>query len=65
MPGDLVQNIEAFIEHYNHHRYHESINNLIPADLYFGRDHAILEERRKIKTQTIQNRRLQHQHKAA
>ena len=65
MPGDLEKNIEAFVEHYNHCRYHESINNLTPADVYFGREHAILEERRKIKTQTIQNRRLQHQHQAA
>ena len=65
MPGDLEQNIEAFIEHYNHHRYHESINNLTPADVYFGRDSQIIEERRNIKTQTIQNRRLQHQNKAA
>ena len=65
MPGDLEKNIEAFVEHYNHCRYHESINNLTPADVYFGREHAILEERRKIKKQTIQNRRLQHQHQAA
>ena len=63
MPGDLEQNIKAFIEHYNHQRYHESINNLIPADVYFGRDSQILEERRNIKTKTIQNHRLQHQDK--
>jgi RNA-directed DNA polymerase len=31
------------------------------ADVYFGRAESILEERRKIKEQTIQSRRLQHQ----
>ena len=50
---------------YNIKRLHESLNNLAPADVYFGRRHAILEERERIKTLIIQNRRLQHQLKAA
>jgi hypothetical protein len=49
------------VEYYNHQRYHESLSNLTPADVYFGRDESILEERRAIKEQTIQSRRLQHQ----
>jgi hypothetical protein len=44
---------------------HESLNNLTPADVYFGRGEAILEERERIKRSTIQNRRLEHQLKAA
>lgn len=35
--------------HYNHDRYHESLDNLTPADVYFGRGQAILEERNRIK----------------
>lgn len=31
LPGDLERQIGAFVEHYNHHRYHESIGNLTPA----------------------------------
>ena len=37
LPGDLEQQIEAFVEHYNHQRYHESLNNVTPAHAYFGR----------------------------
>src|ERR1700676_3683138 len=55
----------AFVEHYNHVRYHESINNLTPADVYFGRAETILAERHRIKRATIANRRLQHQLRAA
>jgi transposase InsO family protein len=63
--GELEAAIAAFIEHYNNHRYHESIGNLTPADVYFGRGETILAERRRIKHQTIQNRRLNHHRKAA
>jgi putative transposase len=37
LPGDLERQIEAFVEHYNHRRYHESLDNVTPADAYFGR----------------------------
>jgi transposase InsO family protein len=30
---DLERQIDAFVEHYNHVRYHESLNNLTPADV--------------------------------
>jgi len=64
LPGNLEQQIGAFVDHYNNHRYHESLNNVTPADVYFGRDKDILRERKKIKKQTIQYRRLQHQRQA-
>ena len=65
LPGDLEAQIEAFVAHYNHQRYHESLNNLTPADVYFGRGHIILLERERIKRQTIEHRRLQHRKRAA
>ena len=65
LPGDLKASIGAFVERYNHHRYHESLGNLTPADVYFGRDRAIIERRRKIKKQTFEKRRLAHQRQAA
>jgi transposase InsO family protein len=65
LPGDLRAQIEAFVEHYNHRRYHESLGNLTPADVYSGRGQTILLERERIKRQTILKRRLQHQQQAA
>jgi len=65
LEGELEAAIAAFIDNYNNHRYHKSIGNLTPADVYFGRGETILAERRRIKLQTIQNRRLNHQRQAA
>ena len=65
LPRELEEKISAFVEGYNNKRLHESLNNLTPADVYYGRGEAILEERERIKKRTIQNRRLQHQPKAA
>lgn len=65
MPGDLEQQIAAFIDHYNNRRYHESLGNITPSDAYYGRAPQILQQRQKIKRQTIQTRRLQHKQIAA
>lgn len=65
LPGDLEAQIEAFVEHYNHQRYHESINNVTPADVYFGRDKVILQQRERIKRKTLEARRLHHRQHAA
>ena len=65
LPGDLEAQIDAFVANYNHLRYHESLANLTPADVYFGRGHTILIERERIKRQTIANRRLLHRRQAA
>jgi putative transposase len=65
LPGDLKAQIAAFVEDYNHRRYHESIDNLTPADVYFGRGPTILAERERIKRQTIADRRLRHRLQAA
>ena len=65
LPGDLKHQIEAFVDHYNHHRYHESLNNVTPSDVYFGRAQAILNQRERIKRKRLEIRRLQHRKLAA
>lgn len=65
LPGDLEAQVEAFVQHYNHQRYHESLKNVTPADAYFGRAEAIIKQRERIKQKTIEQRRLQYRKIAA
>jgi RNA-directed DNA polymerase len=65
LPGDLERAVADFVDHYNHRRYHESLDNLTPADVYFGRAARILERRQEIKRRTIELRRRRHQNVAA
>jgi len=65
LPGDLEAQIDAFVSYYNHQRYHESLKNLTPADVYFGRGQTILLKRERIKRKTIEHRSLQHRRAAA
>jgi putative transposase len=60
LPGDLEHKISDFAAYYNHLRYHESIANLTPADVYFGRGQTILLDRERIKRDTFKTRRLHH-----
>jgi transposase InsO family protein len=53
LPGDLEAQIEAFVDHYNHQRYHASPKNVTPPDGYCARDRAILQQRERIKLKTL------------
>jgi len=65
LPGELETQIASFVDYYNNHRYHESLDNLTPADMYFGRAKEVLTKREEIKRQTMQQRRLQNLQTAA
>lgn len=65
LPEDLERQVAKFVNHYNTERYHESLNNLTPEDVWLGRGHAILEKRRKIKEKTMKLRKQLHQQKIA
>jgi transposase InsO family protein len=58
LPTQLEIEIASFVNYYNHQRYHESLDNLTPADVYFGRAKEVLTKREQIKKQTLQQRRL-------
>jgi putative transposase len=43
--------------HYNHRRYHESLDNLTPADVYFGRRQTILPRAKTRRSKLLKARR--------
>jgi transposase InsO family protein len=56
-PEELTDQLDLFIEYYNNARYHEALQNLTPADVYFGRSRDILSRRQRIKKNTLLQRR--------
>ena len=60
LPGQLEARLVDFVDYYNTRRYHESLNNLTPADVYFGRAQTIRLRREHIKLKTIERRRRLH-----
>jgi len=61
LPEHLEKRLNEFVNYYNNKRYHESLNNLTPADVYYGRDKQILEKRKEVKRKTLRRRRQEYQ----
>jgi putative transposase len=59
-PWELEQALADFVVYYNTQRYHESLDNLTPEDVYLGRTQEVLTQREFIKQQTLQQRRNAH-----
>ena len=59
-PWELEAALRDFVAYYNNERYHESLDNVTPADVYFGRQHAVLTERDKIKGLTMKRRKKEY-----
>jgi putative transposase len=59
-PWELEAALRDFVAYYNNERYHESLDNVTPADVYFGRQYAVLTERDKIKRLTMKRRKKEY-----
>jgi putative transposase len=59
-PDELSLRLTEWVDYYNHQRYHESLDNVRPADAYWGRQEQILAERQKTKQLTLSQRRKSH-----
>ena len=51
------QAIADFAAYYNYERYHETLDNVTPAGVYFDRPKEVLTQRATIKQQTLLERR--------
>lgn len=60
-PEELECALEKFVDTYNNERYHESLQNLTPADVNCGRGELILKERERIKQNCIRSRKMEYE----
>ena len=56
-PSQLAEAIEDFVEYYNNQRYHESLDNMTPVSIYYGKQKEVQSKREKIKRDTMSLRR--------
>ena len=49
--------MEGFVRYYNYERCHEALGNITPADMYHGRQDAILATRQEVKQKSLAERR--------
>jgi transposase InsO family protein len=47
-PWELEHALADFVVYYNTQRYHESLDNLTPEDVYLGRTQEVLTQREYI-----------------
>jgi putative transposase len=59
-PWELEAALRDFVAYYNNERYHESLDNVTPADAYFGRKYAVVSGREKIKQRTMRKRKKEY-----
>ena len=60
IPSQLEKEIAAFVQFYNYERYHESLDNMTPVDVYLGRTKEVKTKRERIKQATMRKRRQAH-----
>ncbi|MCB9092971.1 MAG: IS3 family transposase [Halobacteriovoraceae bacterium] len=56
-PNVLKTAIGQYVHYYNKYRYHESLGNVTPDDVYYGRRKSIIEKRNKKKKLTYEMRK--------
>jgi RNA-directed DNA polymerase len=59
-PEELKAAIARFVNYYNQERYHESLENMTPAEVYYGRAEEVKTSREKIKRRTMRERKRLH-----
>ena len=55
-PSELEKAIDGWVKYYNERRFHESLDNLTPKDVYLGQGEKIKKIREIIKQKSINKR---------
>ena len=55
-PSELEKAIDGWVKYYNESRFHESLDNLTPRDVYLGQGEEIKRIRETIKQNSINKR---------
>ena len=55
-PSELEKAINEWVKYYNERRFHESLENLTPKDVYLGQGEKIKKIREIIKQKSINKR---------
>jgi hypothetical protein len=58
--SQMAEAIDDFVDYYNNQRYHESLDNMTPASIYYGKEKEVQSEREKNKRETMSLRRKQN-----
>lgn len=58
-PEELEKAIADFVEYYSNERYHHSLDNLAPAEVYHDRSEEVVTRRENIKRRMLRRRRKQ------
>lgn len=56
MSAELDEEIRRSIAFYNERRYHKTLGNVTPNDMYYGQRESILARRAKLKEETLSRR---------
>ena len=59
-PSELEKAIVQWVKYYNESRFHESLDNLTPRDVYLGQREKIKRIRETIKQNSINKRISEH-----
>lgn len=56
-PTELKAEVGKFISYYNKNRYHESLGNVTPDDVFYGRREKIVKARNDKRRLTLMRRK--------
>ena len=55
-PSELEKAIDGWVKYYNERRFHESLDNLTPRDVYLGQEEKIKKDKRNNKAKFNQQK---------